>query len=101
LTGRFFIIDGPVFFISDNERDVIMNNIAATVVIRDNIVAAPRAPNAAIDPPPPKTSAMLPAFPAWSNTTPIKKTPTITCSTINKVSTEISPQVLKSRGFSS
>jgi hypothetical protein len=52
----------PVFN-SDNDKEVIKNKNAATQVMRDKTVAAPLAPNAAIDPPPPKTSAMFPALP--------------------------------------
>src|SRR5207244_150930 len=71
----------------DSDSEVIMNNIADTVVALDSNVADPRGPNAVCDPMPPNAPAKSAALPLCSRTTIIRNTQTKTCTIVNNVST--------------
>jgi hypothetical protein len=58
---------------------------ADQAVSRERSVAAPRAPNAVCDPPPPKAPARSARLPVWRSTTRIKNTATITWRIVSRI----------------
>jgi hypothetical protein len=75
---------------TDSVIDVTMKIIAAQVVARPSTVAAVRVPKAVWLPMPPKAAAISPLCPLWSNTTIIRNAQTITWTTVNKATMELS-----------
>jgi hypothetical protein len=78
---------GPPCLMALMERvtEVSMKSTAEIVVAFDSAVAAPRGPNAAWLPCPPKAAEMSPALPLCSSTTTIKKRQTITWTIVTRM----------------
>jgi hypothetical protein len=79
----------PLEDISERINEVAMKIPADQAVRRDSRVAAPRAPNAVCDPPPPNAPARSARFPVWRRTTRTKNTATITWRIVSKISIAI------------
>ena len=75
----------PEDAISERINEVAMKIPADHAVKRESSVAAPRAPNAVWDPPPPNAPARSARFPVCSNTTRIKNTATITWRIVSRI----------------
>src|SRR5580692_9269528 len=78
---------GPVCLMAlmESVTDVNMNSTAEMVVALESAVAAPRGPNAAWLPCPPKAAEMSPALPLCSRTTTIRNRQTITWMMVTRI----------------